>query len=179
MCMLSLETIMSKTLWVAKMNGFRKVGTYEEVKSYGESEECRDFDICANQPEELKPFYDKYFAHQGFITVQDFYNNIYSKTAEKEKRVWTREEIENLVQTNDKVLYGALKQLYECQTKDEQNSETTKEQNGVGFNAFDAPILSSLAEGLKKYGSLTVKQRELARKKLKKYTKQLTVLANS
>ena len=35
-------------------------------------------------------------------------------------RTWTESEIKELVQTNDKVLYGALKQLYACQTADEQ-----------------------------------------------------------
>ena len=35
-------------------------------------------------------------------------------------RTWTAEEIKTLVQTNDKVLYGALKQLYNCQTADEK-----------------------------------------------------------
>ena len=35
-------------------------------------------------------------------------------------RIWTEEEIKTLVQTNDKVLYGALKKLYNEQTSDEK-----------------------------------------------------------
>lgn len=93
-------------------------------------------------------------------------------------RVWTAEEIKNLIQTNDKVLYGALKKLYGCQTKAEQTSESTQEHNGVGFNAIDAPFLSSLAESLNKYGRLTDKQKAAARKRLVKYNAQLTKLAN-
>ena len=93
-------------------------------------------------------------------------------------RIWTEEEIRNLVQTNDKVLYGALKKLYACQTIEEQNSGMTKEYNGKGFNGVDVPILSSFCEFLNKTGFLTPKQKILARKKLVKYTKQLTVLAN-
>lgn len=93
-------------------------------------------------------------------------------------RVWTEEEIKNLVQTNDKVLYGALKNLYDCQTADEQMAGETRENNGIGFNGVDGPIMSSFAEFLKKTGFLTPKQKEIARKKLKKYTKQLTRLAN-
>lgn len=93
-------------------------------------------------------------------------------------RIWTEEEIKTLIQENDKVLYGALRKLYAEQTADEQADGNTKVHNGVGFNGVDAPILSSMAEFLKKTGFLTSKQKALARKKLIKYNKQLTCLAN-
>jgi hypothetical protein len=92
---------------------------------------------------------------------------------------WTQEQIRELVQTNDKVLYGALRKLYECQTEDERCSGSTIEHNGKGFNGVDAPILSSFCEFLNEAGFLTDKQKILARKKLVKYTKQLTLLANA
>lgn len=94
-------------------------------------------------------------------------------------RVWTSDEIRELIKTNDKVLYGALKKLYECQTVEEQSARCTTEHNGVGFNGVDGPILSSFAEFLIKTGFLTAKQKEIARKKLVKYTNQLTYLANA
>lgn len=94
-------------------------------------------------------------------------------------RVWTEEEIKVLVQTNDAVLYGALKKLYACQTADEQDSGETREHNGVGFNGIDASFLSSTAEFLKRTGFLTEKQKVIVRKKLVKYNKQLTRLANA
>lgn len=97
----------------------------------------------------------------------------------KPKRVWTEDEMKILVQTNDKVLYGALRRLYECQTADEQSSGETCIRNGAGFNGSDARILSSMAEFLKKTGFLTPKQRVIVRKKLVKYNKQLTRLANN
>lgn len=93
-------------------------------------------------------------------------------------RTWTAEEIKELVQTNDKVLYGALKKLYACQTADEKAYGETVESNGVGFNGADAKILSSMAEFLNKTGFLTEKQKVIVRKKLVKYNKQLTKLAN-
>lgn len=93
-------------------------------------------------------------------------------------RIWTEDEIKILIQENDKVLYGALKKLYAEQTADEQADGNTKEHNGVGFNGVDAPILSSMAEFLNKTGFLTPKQKALARKKLVKYNRQLTKLAN-
>lgn len=94
-------------------------------------------------------------------------------------RTWTAEEIKELVQTNDKVLYGALKKLYACQTADEQTTKTTNHQNGMGFNGVDAPILSSFCEFLIRTGFLTPKQKVIARKKLVKYNAQLTRLANA
>ena len=95
-----------------------------------------------------------------------------------EKKIWSESEIKELVQTNDKVLYRALKRLYDCQTADEKASKHTNEHNGRGFNSIDADFLSSLAEFLIKNGFLTEKQKFYARKKLVKYNKQLTRLAN-
>ena len=95
------------------------------------------------------------------------------------KRVWTEEEIRNLVQTNDKVLYGALRKLYAQQTADEQADGDTIHHNGVGFNGADAKIMSSFAQFLAKTGFLTTKQKAVARRKLVKYNRQLTRLANA
>lgn len=94
------------------------------------------------------------------------------------KRTWSEDEIKNLVQTNDKVLYGALRKLYDCQTDDEKSDGITKVINHEGFNGVDAPILTSFYEFLNKTGFLTPKQKIVARKKLVKYNKQLTRLAN-
>lgn len=93
-------------------------------------------------------------------------------------RVWKEEEIRILVQTNDKVLYGALRKLYDCQTDDEIAQGSANHKNGYGFNGFDAGILTSFAEFLKDRGYLSTKQKAICRKKLTKYTKQLTKLAN-
>ena len=93
-------------------------------------------------------------------------------------KTWTEEEIKNLIQTNDTVLYRALTKLYACQTADEQKSGETKEHNNIGFNGIDAPIMSSFAEFLNRTGFLTEKQKVIARKKMIKYNKQLTRIAN-
>lgn len=94
-------------------------------------------------------------------------------------RVWTEDEIKILVQTNDKVLYGALKRLYAEQTADEQSAGETHHNNGAGFNGADSKFLSSVSEFLLKNGFLTNKQKVVVRKKLVKYNKQLTRLANA
>ena len=175
--MLSLETILKDSIWIAKMQGYRLSGTHDEIGHYADLEECRDFDLCCEQPEHLKDFYDKYFAYDGFITIQDFYNQYYNKP-ENKRRVWTQDEIRTLVQTNDTVLYGALKKLYACQTADEIAEGTATHRNGAGFNGIDAGILTSFCEFLNRTGFLTTKQKALARKKMIKYTRQLTMLAN-
>ena len=95
------------------------------------------------------------------------------------KRVWTEEEIKRNIQENDRWLYKALIRLYYCQTADEQSNETTTYRNGKGFNSVDAKFMSSISQFLLKTGKLTDKQKACARKRLVKYTKQLTVIANS
>lgn len=94
------------------------------------------------------------------------------------KRIWTEDEIRDYVQTNDKVLYGAIKKLYNEQTEDEKEAGQTKHYNNVGFNGADSKFMSSVAEFLIRRGYLTDKQKFAARKRMVKYTKQLTRLAN-
>lgn len=93
-------------------------------------------------------------------------------------RTWTKDEIKNLILTNDKMVGLSLKQLYNCQTADEQAIGETNHQNGMGFNGVDAPILTSFAVFYIERGYLSSKQLVIARKKLIKYCGQLTRLAN-
>lgn len=93
-------------------------------------------------------------------------------------RKWTEEAVRYYIQTDDKWLYGALKALYKRQTEGEQRTGTTRYRNGVGFNGCDAPFLSSVARFYLEKGYLTYKQKIVTRKKMDKYTKQLTRIAN-
>lgn len=93
-------------------------------------------------------------------------------------KTWTKEEIKELLEKNDEMVKRSVLKLYERQTELEQSSEETKEDNGVGFNGADAPILSSFAKFIIKTGFLTSKQTAIARKKLAKYSNQLTKIAN-
>ena len=180
---LTLEVIHNDTLWVAKMQGYRTVGTYDEIHHLAEQEDCRDFDtVCTDgQPDHLKPFYEAYYDYcqnKGWILIPDYYNQVWVKE-HPAKRVWTDDEIRNLIQTNDTVLYRALKKLYSEQTDDEQFREHTVERNGRGFNKVDADFLTSVSKFLNSRGFLTDKQKVATRRKLVKYTKQLTRLANA
>ena len=96
-----------------------------------------------------------------------------------DKKTWTEDEIKNLVQNNDLVLYGALRKLYACQTEDEKVEGAANHRNGAGFNGVDAGIMTSFCEFLNKTGFLTAKQKVICRKKMIKYTRQLTVIANA
>lgn len=90
---------------------------------------------------------------------------------------WSKEVIQQLLATSDKAVCRALVAIYARQTHQEQLSGTTKEHNGVGFSAFDAEFLSSLAEQVKTRGTLSPRQLELARKKMKSYWRQLLEIA--
>lgn len=121
----------------------------------------------------------------GYELTAKGYKEVYKKlsenaeTANNQKRIWTKEEISELIQNDDRVLYGALKRLYGEQTSTEQSTQETHEKNGVGFNGVDAKFLSSVAEFLNQNGFLTTKQKEITRRKLVKYAGQLTRLANA
>lgn len=187
--LIALDTIMNESLWVAKMQGWRETGTYAEIGHLAKSEECRDFDLLANQPEHLKPFFDAYWAwnkEHGWITIPEFYKDIYlvdmqtpEQDAKLARRVWTEDEIRHLIATNDKVLINALMKLYAEQTADERSTGETRHNNGRGFNGTDSRFLSSVAEFYKKRGFLTDKQKACVRRKLAKYNRQLTRLANA
>ena len=88
---------------------------------------------------------------------------------------WTKEKIQSLL--NEDSLKGnialerALVHLYNRQTEDERESETTKYPNGKGFNGQDAMFMSSLAEQVIQSDRepgfrLSPKQREALRRTL-------------
>lgn len=93
-------------------------------------------------------------------------------------RTWEEQEIKELILTSDDMVKASVKKLYTYQTKSEQEHKDTHELNKVGFNAYDAPFLSSVAEFYIKNGFLSSKQIMYTRKKLIKYIGQLTKIAN-
>jgi hypothetical protein len=92
---------------------------------------------------------------------------------------WNKELIkERLVKSDAWVMNGVIR-IFEYQTADEQNSDSTSEDNGVGFNSVDAELLSSFAKFAMKRGFLSKGQMTYARKKMLKYSGQLAEIANS
>ena len=179
--MLTLETIKKDSVWVVKMNWGRLTGTYEEMLPYIEADDednyCRDHDLCCEQPEHLKEFYDGFWEYErehGFTMIDDYYNNVYAK-----KKSWSKEEIKNLLLVNDRAVMRAIVVIYNLQTAVEQSCNETHDANGVGFNGVDAPFLSSLAQQVLYKGYLTSKQIACGRKKILKYANQLVKIANA
>lgn len=93
-------------------------------------------------------------------------------------KTWTKDEILSLIKTNDKMVIRSVLKLYDYQTDREKLNMSTGEENGVGFNKYDSPFLTSIAQQIKKNYQLTTKQINVVRKKLLKYAGQLTRIAN-
>lgn len=99
---------------------------------------------------------------------------------------WTRAEILTLLASNDKAVGKALTALLKRQTQAEKASHATIEANGRGFNAFDADIMTSMAEFYAKTGYLTSRQLRWLRgttaktkvSRIGKYAGQLAEIAN-
>ena len=70
----------------------------------------------------------------------------------------------------------AVVRLYHLQTNEERMTASTVESNGIGFNAFDAKIGSSLAKSIIRKFTLSKQQILLCKKLATKYSKQLLVL---
>lgn len=95
----------------------------------------------------------------------------------KEVLKWNKETVQELLASNDVAVLRALVAIYNNQTDEEQSSERTYYDNGIGFSGIDGEILSSFAKQLLKRGSLSEKQMVILRKKMKKYWKQLVAIA--
>lgn len=97
---------------------------------------------------------------------------------------WTKDSIRAGLLNNDAWVLRGLVVLYDRQTLAEQQTHQTKENNKVGFSAFDAEILTSFAKQVSSWDKnkyrtpLSPKQLEVARKKILKYSGQLAKIAN-
>jgi hypothetical protein len=81
--------------------------------------------------------------------------------------------LRNQLKTDRLTAWRALKRVYENQTADEQTSEFTKYDNGVGFTGSDSEFLSSLAKQLLMYGTLSDKQTGCLFRLMPKYARQI------
>jgi hypothetical protein len=98
----------------------------------------------------------------------------------------TKEQIVQLLETNDKAVIRALLVVYANQTSMEQQLEQTAANNGVGFTGFEGKIGANMAKFAQRTGYLTPKQIAFWRKrdkrgvmKIGKYWKQLQVAAEN
>ena len=94
-----------------------------------------------------------------------------------ETRVYTKEAlvkgVRSQIYRNDDQAIKALLEIYSRQTAAEQEVETTRNQNGVGFTKNDAGFLTSLAKNYLKYKKLSPKQMQFLKTYIQKYARQL------
>lgn len=89
----------------------------------------------------------------------------------------TREQILLLLATEPKAVERAILAIYARQTAGEQQSATTREQNGRGFNAYDARPGTYYAEWILKGRRLTGDYLNRARRLAGRYVGQLATLS--
>jgi hypothetical protein len=94
------------------------------------------------------------------------------------KKTWTKNEIINFINTDDKGLIRALLLIFYLQTNEEQETQSTHIYNGFGFNKPDSRRLTSMAQQYINDNWLSQRQLNYIRKRLVKYAGQLAEIAN-
>lgn len=104
------------------------------------------------------------------------------------------EFIRERIKASDRWMLKALFTIFDNQTADEQRAQAVTEDNGIGFTGVDGEILTSFAKQLIQRGVrqlveagqepinarrfLSQKQVDILRKKMPKYARQLSEIAN-
>ena len=86
--------------------------------------------------------------------------------------------IKNKLATDPRWAKHGLSKIFEFQTAEEQEMESTHIHNGVGFTGADGEILASFAKQLQRKGYLSPRQMELLYKKMPKYWKQIIAISD-
>jgi hypothetical protein len=81
--------------------------------------------------------------------------------------------VQGKLRTDPRWALRALEVVYARQTAAEQQIEKTVEDNGVGFGAYDAEILSSFARQVQAGRVLSAKQFAILKAKITRYWKQV------
>ena len=180
----TIKQVMQRALWSIEfdcpVNGrISETGTYAECHDMMVDNRAEFSDmslLLTRQPVELHDFvreYERICANHGYMTVADAFEQYGADT-----KVWTKDEIRKLLQTNDAMVTKSLMKLYDCQTADEQNALITRHNNNIGFNGVDGAVMSRIAKWYADKKFLSPKQLALVRKKIVKYSGQLADIAN-
>jgi hypothetical protein len=94
------------------------------------------------------------------------------------KKIWSREEIETMIQNQDAAVERAMVAIWERQTADEQETQGTRHHNGRGFAAWSARSGTYYANWVRSGRRLTGKHLAKARKIALHHAGQLTDFAN-
>ena len=95
-----------------------------------------------------------------------------------EPKTWTRTEIEEMINGNDRAVERAMVAIWERQTADEQETQGTRHHNGRGFASATARSGTYFAEWVRSGRRLTGKHLVKARKIALHHAGQLTDFAN-
>ena len=90
----------------------------------------------------------------------------------------THSYIENLLTTNNYAVERAMVAIYNRQTESEKYTESTKENNGMGFSAFHARTGSYYAKWVISGRKLTGEHLVKARRMAMHYVGQLALIAD-
>lgn len=86
----------------------------------------------------------------------------------------TIEHFKEMLSTRDEWAVRGLFRIYELQTDYEKSVDSTKESNGIGFNAVDATLLTSFVKQMQKHkGYLSTRQKMILKQRMPKYANQL------
>jgi hypothetical protein len=91
---------------------------------------------------------------------------------------WTKNEILELLNSNDLAVCRAILAIDNLQTDEERLGQSAP-ANGCGWSRYDAPFMSSLASQYRAKGRLSKGQVEVARRKVARYWRQLAKIANA
>ena len=92
---------------------------------------------------------------------------------------YTRDQISNLINSNDRAVERGILAIYKRQTDMEKAAHSTQHNNGVGFSAAHARKGTYMAKWILNGNSLNGKWLISARKMCLHYLGQLTEIANS
>lgn len=95
----------------------------------------------------------------------------------KDKRQFIDDLLKRDDATGREANMRALLRIFQLQTTSEQLTEYTCEDNGVGFTAFDAEFMTSLAKQFISKKSISERQFTFVKKSMKKYAGQLLKIA--
>ena len=91
-------------------------------------------------------------------------------------RIWQKEDIQELIDTNDAAVSRALMVIFDNQTADEKREGVTKVTNNIGFTGRDAEFLTDIALKWKRWGRwASQKQLNAVRRCIRKYHRQLLI----
>ena len=85
--------------------------------------------------------------------------------------------LKSLIKTNDKALYKSIILIYDMQTNEEKNTNSSVEENNVGFSKVDAYEMGVIAKKIKRGDPLAKGEIAKSRNKMQKYWKQLMIIS--